>query len=80
MPEARLHRIAADAPDDVAGLERAIAANRLDRLPRLGRPGSESGTRQLVVPGTPYKIFYRIIGHDEVELLRVLHGARKWPP
>ena len=57
-----------------------VAANRLDRFPRLGRPGSESGTRQLVVPGTSYTIFYRIVGNDEVELLRVLHGARKWPP
>src|SRR6185295_4552179 len=30
MPEARVHRIAAASPDDVSGIERAIAEGRID--------------------------------------------------
>ena len=44
----------------------------------LGRPGRVEGTRELVVPDTPYLVPYRGRGHA-VEILRVFHGARKWP-
>ncbi len=36
------------------------------------------GTRELVVTGTPYIVPYRVKG-QEVEVLRVYHGARHWP-
>jgi toxin ParE1/3/4 len=46
--------------------------------PAMGRAGRVPGTRELVVAGTPYIVPYRV--RDElVEILRVLHGARKWP-
>lgn len=46
--------------------------------PPMGRAGRVPGTRELVVAGTPYIVPYRV--RDElVEILRVLHGARKWP-
>lgn len=54
------------------------AIRKLRRFPALGHPGRVPGTRELVVTGTPYVIPYRVIG-DRIELLRVLHGARRWP-
>jgi toxin ParE1/3/4 len=48
--------------------------------PRLGRPGGVQNTRELVVPSTPYVVAYTIDRHiDAVMVLRVLHGARRWP-
>jgi toxin ParE1/3/4 len=44
----------------------------------LGRSGRLKGTRELVVPDTPYLIAYRVRGHA-VEIFSIFHGARKWP-
>lgn len=44
----------------------------------MGRPGRVEGTRELIISGFPYIIPYRV-RNDVVEILRVLHGARKWP-
>jgi toxin ParE1/3/4 len=71
------------ARDDPAAAERVVAAiNRavqnLRRFPAMGRPGRVIGTRELVVPGTPYIIPYRV-RNNCVELLRVFHAARRWP-
>jgi len=59
--------------------ERIFAAiDRLGKHPASGRPGRVSGTRELVVPGTPFIVPYRV--RDEVvEVLHVFHGARRWP-
>jgi len=46
--------------------------------PGLGRPGRVEGTRELVVAGFPYVVAYLHRG-DSVMVLRVLHGAMKWP-
>ncbi|WP_342242270.1 type II toxin-antitoxin system RelE/ParE family toxin [Inquilinus sp. OTU3971] len=51
---------------------------RLADHPRSGRTGRVPETRELRVAGAPHVVIYRI-GHA-VELLRVLHGARQWPP
>ncbi len=56
-----------------------LAAKRLDEFPEMGRKGIEPGTRQLVVARTQYKLVYRIL-ESEVEILRIIHGARDWPP
>jgi toxin ParE1/3/4 len=50
----------------------------LAELPNLGRPGRVAGTRELVVPGTPYVIPYRLRG-DRLEVVAVFHGRQKWP-
>jgi len=64
------------AADVVSRLQ--LAVERLAYFPLLGRVGRISGTRELIVPGTPYIVAYRV--RDEaVEILRVLHTARKWP-
>jgi toxin ParE1/3/4 len=54
------------------------AVGMLARHPLAGREGRVQGTRELVVAGTPYVIAYRI-RQDEIQLLAVLHGARRWP-
>ena len=46
--------------------------------PGLGRPGRVRGTRELVISGTPYIAAYRFTG-DVLTVLRLLHGARRWP-
>ena len=46
--------------------------------PAIGRPGRVPGTRELVIRGLPYIVPYRI-RDNRVELLRVLHTARRWP-
>jgi len=46
--------------------------------PGVGRMGRVPKTREFVIPKSPYIAAYRIKG-DIVEILRVLHGARKWP-
>lgn len=51
---------------------------RLRDHPRSGRVGRMAGTRELVVAGTPFIVIYRIA--QTVELFRVMHGARQWPP
>jgi toxin ParE1/3/4 len=55
--------------------------DRLDSLaefPHRGRQGRVPGTRELVMSGLPYLAVYRI-KDDVVEIVRVLHGAQKWP-
>jgi plasmid stabilization system protein ParE len=44
----------------------------------MGRAGRVTGTRELVVAGTPYIVPYRV-RVEAVEILRVFHAARKWP-
>jgi toxin ParE1/3/4 len=50
----------------------------LSANPFIGRVGEISGTRELVVPGTPYIVAYRV-REDTIEILFVQHGARDWP-
>ena len=53
------------------------AVERLAELPNLGRPGRVANTRELVVPGTPYVIPYRLRG-DRLEVIAVFQGRQKW--
>ncbi len=47
-------------------------------FPKQGRPGRTKGTRDLVFSPLPYVAVYRV--KDEVvEIVRVLHGAQRWP-
>ena len=50
----------------------------LGKHPHIGRPGRVSGTRELVIPSTPFIVPYRVMS-DEIQILRVIHGARNWP-
>jgi toxin ParE1/3/4 len=46
--------------------------------PQMGRPGRVPGTRELVVSQTPYIVPYRV-QRATIQILRVFHGARRWP-
>ena len=54
------------------------AVKNLAQQPEMGRPGRVYGTRELVVSDTPFVVPYRVVG-SEIQILRVLHGARDWP-
>jgi len=54
------------------------AVSSLDRFPRRARLGRKAGTRELVLPGLPYLVIFRI-REGIAEVLRILHGAQKWP-
>ncbi len=71
------------ARDNPAAAQRMVAAieqavRHLARHPGLGRTGRVAGTRELVVPGTPYIIPYRV-REGSVEVLRVFHAATTAP-
>ena len=72
--------IARDDPAAAARVVDTIAqtVELLAQHPGLGRSGRVEGTRELIVPNTPYLVPYRVRNHV-VEILRVFHGARKWP-
>ncbi len=55
-----------------------VAVGRLARLPSLGRPGRVAGTRELVVPGMPYIVPYRVAG-DAIQIITVMHTSQRWP-
>jgi toxin ParE1/3/4 len=44
----------------------------------MGRQGRIDGTRELVIHGLPYIIPYRV-RRGRVEILAVIHAARRWP-
>jgi toxin ParE1/3/4 len=52
--------------------------NLLPGHPQIGRPGRVPGTRELAISGTPYVVPYRV-QHGTLQVLRVYHGARRWP-
>lgn len=69
------------AGDNAAAAERQVervitAVGNLSVHPAAGRPGRVSGTRELVIP--PYLVAYRVKA-GAVQVLRVLHAARRWP-
>jgi toxin ParE1/3/4 len=50
----------------------------LSDTPQMGRTGRVPGTRELVIPKTPFIVPYRLVG-ETIQVLRVYHGARRWP-
>jgi toxin ParE1/3/4 len=71
------------ARENPAAAAKAIAqilehADMLAFHPHAGRVGRVSGTRELVISGTPFIVPYRVRDED-LELLAVFHGARQWP-
>lgn len=72
------------AEDDKAAAQRTalhIIRNVEELLsdhPHMGRAGRVPGTRELAIPRTPYIVPYRV-RNNRIQVLRVYHGARKWP-
>ena len=71
------HDNPAAAVDAIDHIE--AAALRLAEFPLSGREGSVPDTRELPIPRLPFLLIYRV-REATVEVLRVLHGARQWPP
>jgi len=46
--------------------------------PGIGRAGRVPGTKELVIPNTPYIVPYRV-QNTVVQILRVYHTSRRWP-
>ena len=59
---------------------KAIFSNidQLARFPELGRTGRRAETRELVLAHLPYIAVYRL-NQGRIEILRILHGAQRWP-
>ena len=54
------------------------AVELLANHPEMGRPGRVLGTRELVIPDTPFVIPYRV-RQNKLELIAVFHGSQRWP-
>jgi toxin ParE1/3/4 len=72
--------IAKDSDQNAALVAERIlhSVELLQTQPDMGRPGRVLGTRELVVPNTPYIIPYRV-KRGRLELIAVFHGRQKWP-
>ncbi len=55
-----------------------LVETKLARHPAMGRPGRNSGTRELVVAGTSFILPYRVTD-GVIEIIRVIHSSREWP-
>lgn len=73
-------QIAAENPQAAQRVAQRIlqALDLLAGQPGMGRVGRVPDTRELVISGTPYIAAYRVV-EDTLVILRVLHGARRWP-
>lgn len=72
--------ISLDKPGAATGVAQRTnqAVHLLADHPHMGRPGKEPGTREWVVPGTPFIITYRVES-DRFLVAAILHGARRRP-
>ena len=72
--------IAKDSEQSSALVAKRIleAIDLLQSHPEMGRPGRVLGTRELVIPNTPYIIPYRM-RRERLELIAVFHGHQQWP-
>ncbi len=73
--------IAADNPTAAKRIVVAtvsVVHDQLTAFPHSGRPGRIEGTRELVVPKTPFIVAYRIAG-DTIDILAVHHASLRWP-
>ena len=72
--------VARDNPNAAAHVVKRIVeqVEKLRDHPHVGRSGRILGTRELVITQTPYIVPYRVVD-DDIQILAVLHGARRWP-
>ncbi len=57
-----------------------LAILQLESFPFLGRPGRVGGTRELVTRALPVIVVYEIADDYHINIERVLHAKRQWPP
>ena len=70
--------VARDKPEAAERLATRIVpvVEALREYPHLGRGGSETGVRELVIGGTPYVVAYRFRG-ERVTIATVWHAAQR---
>jgi len=78
--ESIFNYIVSESPRAAVAVDERIqlAAEGLADSPSSGRPGRVEGTRELFVVQTPHIVAYRV-SEDTISILRVLHGAQRWP-
>jgi addiction module RelE/StbE family toxin len=54
-------------------IERVV--DHLGQFPLAGRQGTVAGTREIMVPGLPYLVVYRVTV-SEIQILRVFHSKQ----
>ncbi|MFZ1134294.1 MAG: type II toxin-antitoxin system RelE/ParE family toxin [Candidatus Korobacteraceae bacterium] len=73
--------IALSNSEDVADrvmLRIISSVERLAAFPMSGRSGRVPGTRELVIPNTPFIAAYAV-DKTRIVILAVYHGAHRWP-
>ncbi|MGA8955040.1 MAG: type II toxin-antitoxin system RelE/ParE family toxin [Pseudolabrys sp.] len=78
-----LNSLRAYIAQDNPSAARAVAlhiAHSIEQLlsdnPQMSRPGRVPGTRELVIPKTPFIVPYRL-QRNVIQILRVYHGAHR---
>jgi toxin ParE1/3/4 len=76
----QLAYVAQDNPTAAVRLDEEIDrhTDMLSDYPLMGREGRVKGTRELVIGRTPFIAVYRV-KQKRIEILRLLHGAQRWP-
>jgi toxin ParE1/3/4 len=74
------HHIALDNP---AAAERVVIrllsiVDHVTEHPEMGRAGRVEGTRELVAPGLPSIVAYRVLP-TRVQILTAMHASQQWP-
>jgi toxin ParE1/3/4 len=66
------------SPQGALNVKRAIGNSilRLEHFPYSAPATDEPGVRELIIPGRPYKVYYRVV-RDEVWILHIRHTARR---
>ena len=73
--------ISKDKPKTSVDITKKIVltvVEQLSRFQNIGKAGRVNGTRELIIPNTPYIAVYWIKS-ESIEILRVIHSSMKWP-
>jgi toxin ParE1/3/4 len=54
------------------------SVQQLATFPMSGKPGRVPGTRELVIPNSPFVVAY-CIEKERIVILAIYHGAQRWP-
>ena len=68
-----------DRPETARDMIQKIinSVSQLERFPEIGRVGRVKGTKELIIPSTPFIIIYRI-KNSVLEILTILHHSKMW--